>query len=564
MQYYAPIWHGNNFTPYAANPTANGEVINASSVTFGGTGLTTATGGTATPGNWFSPVVAGIGAGYYINITKTSGLSAVNFSAAQGAWTNITSGGLTISSNAQAAITGTYQLSTSVSGSPIVAAGTITLANNNGIQSPTINGPANLVLAGNGTATLNGNSTSNWYAPTTANVGSSYYILINQTGGTAGYTFSAATGTPANITNGGLTIGISGSGSTTYSVSGTYSISSDSAGVNVLGSGSITLNGSNVQSPNWNGTTPLNLAGNGTATLNGVSTSSWYSPTTANVGSGYYINITRTGGTGGVNFSAAQGSWTNITNSGLNIGLSGYSNDVGTVTASGTYQISNNSSGTPVLGSGTISLSLSGLTVLHVYTTAGSGTETIPTGATTCVIEVWGGVSGGGGGSLGNGSTGGGGGGGAGPGYSRSSYTVSGDAGETMAYTVGAAGNYGSNVFSGTAGNGTAGGSSSVSSGTFAVTTMTATAGGFGTGGTNSAAGTGGAASTASGGNAVNTAGGAGGTPTFSSHSGGAAGTHGSPLYSGTPAGAGNNSGADGEGDGAGPTSAGIVSFRYS
>jgi hypothetical protein len=243
VQYYTPIWHDNNFTPYAPNPTAVGEIIVASSVTFGGSGLTSVVGGTATPGNWFSPTTVGIGAGYYIKITKTSGLSGVQFSAANGSYANITSGGLTITSNAQATITGTYTLSSSVSGSPIVAAGTITLSNNNGVQSPTYSGAANLILAGNGTATLNGVSTSNWYAPTTANVGSGYYLLITQTGGTSGYTFSTATGTPANITNGGLTIGINGSGSSTYFVSGTYIISSDSAGAVVLGSGTITLNG---------------------------------------------------------------------------------------------------------------------------------------------------------------------------------------------------------------------------------------------------------------------------------------------------------------------------------
>ena len=605
-------------------------------MTFGGTGLTTVTGGTATPSNWFSPTAAGIGAGYYINITKTGGLSGLSFNvlsngnttvapsgatytggtltanftgntasnyvlilstgqtisgctftngataftcpstsitgtptvvvqvSVQGVWENITANGITINSNALATISGTYQLSSSVTGSPIVATGTITLSGNNGIQSPSINGATPLVLAGNGTATLNSVSASNWYAPTTSNVGSGYYILINQTGGTSGYSFSAGTGAYTNITNGGLTIGISGSGATLYSVTGTYIIASDSGGVNQLGSGTITLIGSNVQSPNWSGTTPLKLNGNGSATLNGVGTSSWLSPNVANSGSGFYIDITRTGGTSGVNFSAAQGSWTNITNSGLSIGMTGYTGDVGTVTVNGNWQISNSSSGTPVLGSGTISLSVSGLTVLHLYTTAGSGTETIPTGSTTCVIEVWSGVSGGGGGSNGNGSGGGGGGGGAGPAYARSSYTVTGHNGQTMAYTVGAAGTPGTSIYNGTAGNGTAGGSSSVSSGTFTVTTMNATAGGFGTGGSNLAAGTGGAASTASGGNATNQNGGAGGTPTFSSHGGGAAGTYyGSPVNSGKPAGAGTNSGGDGYGDGAGTTSAGIVCFYY-
>lgn len=508
VQYYTPIWHGNPFTPYVSSPSAQGESITANSVTFGGNGLTTATGGTASPGNWFSPVAANIGASYYINITKTAGLSGLAFvevvsttataapsgttytggtltapyngntasnytlrlstgqqitgctftngsanftcpsTAISGTpttvltvsinsvWTNITAGGLTISSNAQSPLYGSYQLSSSISGLPIVANGFITLVGITGVASPTYNGSANLVLAGNGTATLGGVASSNWYAPTTANVGASYWIYITQTGGTSGTTFTAGAGAWTNITNGGLTVGITG-GTGLTNATGTYIIASDSGGVNQLGSGTVTLTGSNVQSANWSGTTPLNLAGNGTATLNGAGTSSWYAPTTANIGSGYYINITRTGGTAGVNFTAAQGSWTNITNSGLTIDIGGYTGDVGTVTASGTYQISNSSSGTPVLGSGTISLSLSGLTLTRTYTSGSALTETAPTGASNVVIEA---LGGGGGGSsvsgVGSVSAGGGG------GFVSESIAVT--AGQTMTYTVGGGGAGGS------------------------------------------------------------------------------------------------------------------------
>lgn len=128
VQYYTPIWHGNNFTPYASSPSALGEIINATSVTFGGNGVTTATGGTAVPGNWFTPATTNVGAGYFINITRTGGTPGVNFSAAQGAWTNITSGGINIATTAQGVANGTYQLSTSITGSPVVASGTINLS----------------------------------------------------------------------------------------------------------------------------------------------------------------------------------------------------------------------------------------------------------------------------------------------------------------------------------------------------------------------------------------------------------------------------------------------------
>jgi hypothetical protein len=509
VQYYTPIWHGNNFTPYTPNPTAVGEIIVASSVTFGGNGLTTVVGGTATPGNWFSPTTVGIGAGYYIKITKTSGLSGVQFSAANGSYANITSGGLTITSNAQATITGTYTLSSSISGSPIVATGTITLSNNNGVQSPTYNGVTPVVYAGNGTATVNGVSASNWYAPTTASIGASYYLLITQTGGTAGYSFSAGTGTPVLISAGGISIGITGTGTPTNFVTGTYQISSDSAGTVVLGSGTITINGSPIQSPNWTGTSPLNLAANGTATLNGVATSNWYSPTTSNVGSGYWIDITRTSGQSGVNFTAAQGSWTNITNSGLTIGLSGYSGTyVGSVTVNGTYQISSSNTGTPVLGAGSIALTVSGLTVIHAYTSAAAGaTETAPSGTSNVQIELFGAGGGGGGGNAGYGGGAAGGG-----GYSRSSYACT--AGKTMTYTLAAGGGGGAGAGAANASPGGNASASTVSSGTLTITTMTANgstgAQGAQFSGSVYSPGSGTAGATASGGNQANTTGTAG------------------------------------------------------
>ena len=585
VQYYTPIWHGNNFTPYAPNPTALGEVIVAQDVFFGGNGVTAATNGTAVPGNWFTPPLNNVGASYYINITKTGGLSGLGFvqdaitiataapsggtytggtltanysgntasnytlqlSTGQmitgctftngsttftcpstsitgspntqltvrmdGVWFNITSGGTTIENNGGARVTGTYQISSSATGSPVVAAGTIALAANPGVQSNIYNGVTPLVLGGNGTATLNGASAANWYSPTGA-IGNNFYILITQTGGTSGYSFSAGTGTGSytNITNSGLSIGINGPTGQSFSVTGTYIIASDPAGANQLGSGTIMLTGgTDVQSNNYSGTTPLALLGNGAATLNSISAASWYSPNVANIGSGYWIDITRTGGTSGVNFSTAQGSWTNIGTGGITIGITGTTGDVGTVSASGSYQISNNSSGTPVLGSGTISLSVSGLTVLHIYTTAvTNSTETIPTGTTTVQCEIWGSGGGGGGGHSASGGgdhTGGTGGDG---GFSYSSYAAStlGGAGNTFKYTIttgGAGGAFGS-------GNGSSGSAGSITAGTVtSFTTMTANGGTGGVVASSANNGANGSGGTASGGNNTNTAGGTSG-----------------------------------------------------
>lgn len=187
----------------------------------------------------------------------------------------------------------------------------------------------------------------------------------------------------------------------------------------------------------------------------------------------------------------------------------------------------------------------------HIYTTAGTATETIPTGYSTCVIELYGASGGGGGGFGTGGNTSGGGGGGSG-GYSRTSISVSGQGGKTLQYTLGAGG-----------GPSNPGGSSSVVSGTLTLTTMTANSGAGGgnaPGGANG--GTGGAGGTASGGSAANTTGNTG--QNGQGHAGGgspglgAAGVSGI-YYGGLP-------GGTGSGDGSTPGAvggAGAVVFAY-
>src|SRR5450631_1892233 len=125
--------------------------------------------------------------------------------------------------------------------------------------------------------------------------------------------------------------------------------------------------------------------------------------------------------------------------------------------------------------------------VTHTYNAAGTYSDTIPAGASNVVIEDWGAS---GSGDVGTGSgCGANSGQGAGSGaYARSSYTVSGHAGQTISITVGTAG----------APSGNAGTSSTVSSGTFSVTTMTAPGGQGG----NNSTGTGLGGSIATGGNA--------------------------------------------------------------
>lgn len=149
--------------------------------------------------------------------------------------------------------------------------------------------------------------------------------------------------------------------------------------------------------------------------------------------------------------------------------------------------------------------------VTRTYTTGGS--DTIPAGATTQVLELFGPCGGGGGG---NGPGGNGGGGGGSGGYSKSSNNVLGHSFQTISFTLPAGGAAGSNSSVTPGGSPSA---ASVVSGTFTITTMTANGGVGGATGVTSAGGAGG---TASGGNVSNTTGNAGGAGT--GVSGGAAG----------------------------------------
>ena len=141
----------------------------------------------------------------------------------------------------------------------------------------------------------------------------------------------------------------------------------------------------------------------------------------------------------------------------------------------------------------------------RIYTTPGSFTETVPAGFNTLTIEVWGG-SGGGGSLFISGMIIAGGGGASSGSYARTSISVTGLGGDTILFTVGAAG----------IGVGATGGTSSVSSGGGSplpgIATITAPVvlgGGSATAGIMPGAG-GAAPANATGGTVVNTPGNAG------------------------------------------------------
>lgn len=182
----------------------------------------------------------------------------------------------------------------------------------------------------------------------------------------------------------------------------------------------------------------------------------------------------------------------------------------------------------------------------HTYNTAGAGAETIPSGASTLTLEVWG-ASGGGGAGFGpscGGSSGAGGGSG---GYSRTVINVSAGNGQTISFNCGAPGT----------GGGGAGGTSTAATGTFAITTMTANGGGGGA--PNGSGGIGGAGGTATGGNQANTSGNAG-------QNAGLSGTGGAGIVgvngTGSPGG-GGGVGGSGTGHAGHVGGVGLVVFSY-
>lgn len=156
--YFTPLFHTSPFTPYQFHGNSySGSTINCSANTntvqvvgnniytypdggplsFNSNGTITVYGisSIATPPQYFNPPTAGIGTNTWINFTITSsgsGNNSLNVGAgAPGSWVNIAGGiniNLTAGTTGIGVTSGTYQLSSSSSGSPVVGSGTFTIA----------------------------------------------------------------------------------------------------------------------------------------------------------------------------------------------------------------------------------------------------------------------------------------------------------------------------------------------------------------------------------------------------------------------------------------------------
>lgn len=194
-------------------------------------------------------------------------------------------------------------------------------------------------------------------------------------------------------------------------------------------------------------------------------------------------------------------------------------------------------------------------------TSATTGTETIPTGASSVVIKVYGP-----GGSGGISATGGGGGGGGGYALKTLALTSS-DWGKTFSVTVGNGRGGRSTVGAGFTGN-----TSSVASGTYTLGAsivgnagsggggFSGGAGGTGTGGDTNVTGSTGSAGY---GCICSPIGGDGGSSNSGEFAGGTGGSPGVPGLAGGGGGAGGTNGTNGDGVTSGPSGGGYVIFSY-
>jgi hypothetical protein len=474
--YYTPLWFDNNFiTPprYTfVGGSASGPIISAANVTFNGDGTLTLTGAgaTASPAQWFAPATGGVGVGYYIKTTITSGGAGQTLTAT-GAWTNITSSGLLVQSNSGAPLTATYQISSSVTGSPVVASGTISLSGGAGVQAPSIIVGALTFNADGSIASVGGTVPGNWYLPTTGAIGASYYLQMNVNAGSSQGALGGIVAGTYTLMSPALSVyGIANVVGAFGQVSGTYNISTTNTSAGIVASGTFDLQDQSVAanfpySYDFPASAGVTFGSNGT---------NWYDPVTTGIGSGYWLTVTVVSGSGTL-VGITAGTPTNM---GSNITLSTTGSSLACM-----YAISNSATGAPILCQGSLGLTyvpFGGQT--DTYNTAGTFTETIPSGSSQVVMEVWGGSGFGGGGTYPTKPYTSGGGGGSG-GYNKTTLAISStDWGKTIDVVI------------------TLGAASTLTSGSKAITTMTSNAGTAGGGGVIGTPGAGGAAGSASGG----------------------------------------------------------------
>ena len=104
--------------------------IASGSATFGSDGTLTLFGaGSTGPTNWFKPTAGGVGANYWLRLTRLSGTSGVSFGAFQNVWTNLANPRTITAIGAAGRCAGVWEIAADAAGVTVLASGNISVNN---------------------------------------------------------------------------------------------------------------------------------------------------------------------------------------------------------------------------------------------------------------------------------------------------------------------------------------------------------------------------------------------------------------------------------------------------
>lgn len=285
-----------------------------------------------------------------INNSKTTGAQIATFAAANKPGTATTSPSVWLPILADGVVYYIPCWSGDTSGSASVASGAQAQAIN--ADQVIFNGDGTVTLLPAGVGTAN---PTNWYFPTTAGIGASYWIDLSQTSpNTPVSVFNTAAGNWQKIGN-GLAFNLTQAG---LVAAATYALAQDNSGIPgkvVASTGTMNLTSVlGVQNQNLIGGSALGgavtWAANGTSlggTFNNYGPESWFTPVTASVGTGFWLKVTVNSGT---ITGITPGTFTNIgAGAGITITAAGSGPPF---IAQGTYVLSSSAGGTPIVAAG--------------------------------------------------------------------------------------------------------------------------------------------------------------------------------------------------------------------
>lgn len=103
--------------------------ISSGITVFGSDGAFTIFSGGGGPSNWFYPTAGGVGANYWVRLTRLSGTSGVTFGALQDVWTNLVSNRSASATGAAGGCAGVWEIAADAAGTVVLASGNISVNN---------------------------------------------------------------------------------------------------------------------------------------------------------------------------------------------------------------------------------------------------------------------------------------------------------------------------------------------------------------------------------------------------------------------------------------------------